>query len=539
MRLSAVSISCFFIHLVAIFDCSKVLAQSLALEAFGNAEIGRLADGERAFSNRDYQWKGVPDEIAGWEFTRLAGGGSTRLIVSSRHEATVWLAAAAKQAGQSLEGWERVEKWEFTYTDRERTSMQVYRRQIAAGQSLTVEQGAWAGGILFAPNLELTQQEVKVDLAGVPGIVIHHSPASTGRYLGSPGIVRLSDGRYLAKCDEFGPGSNEEQSGVTRVFRSADRGATWSEVARLDGMFWASVFVHRDAVYLLGTTKQYGRVVIRRSDDGGESWTEPKDDRTGLISPPGAYHTAPTPVLSHNGRLYKAIEDASLGKNWGERFGAMMFSAAVDSDLLDSASWTRSNVIQRDPNWLDGKFNAWLEGNPVATPTGEVLNLLRVQHPRDGWVAVTHLSADGKTLEFDSQRDFIRFPGGAKKFTIRRDEQTGDYWALSNPVLPEHAELEAGDVRNAVALLRSRNLIEWEIRCLVWHHPDVRRHGWQYLDWEMEGDDLIIASRTAWDDGLGGAHRTHDANLLTFHRLENFRELQLKDSVTQPGDSGR
>jgi hypothetical protein len=59
------------------------------------------------------------------------------------------------------------------------------------------------------------------------------------------------------------------------------------------------------------------------------------------------------------------------------------------------------------------------------------------------------------------------------------------------------------------------------------------------LDWEMEGDDLIIASRTAWDDGLGGAHRSHDANLLTFHRLENFRELQLKDSVTQPGDSGR
>jgi hypothetical protein len=210
MRLSAVSISCFFFHLVAIFDCGKVLAQSLAVEAFGNAEIGRLADGERAFSNRDYQWQGVPDEIAGWEFTRLAGGGSTRLIVSSRHEATVWLAAAAKQAGQSLEGWERVEKWEFEYTDRERTSMQVYRRQIAAGQQLTVEQGAWAGGILFAPNLELTQQEVKVDLAGVPGIVIHHSPASTGRYLGSPGMVRLSDGRYLAKCDEFGPGSNEE-----------------------------------------------------------------------------------------------------------------------------------------------------------------------------------------------------------------------------------------------------------------------------------------------------------------------------------------
>lgn len=539
MRSGSACVSWMLIHAVWLSVCTDVSAQTVSVEAIGSATVGRLVEGERAFSNRDYQWENVPDEISGWDFTRLAGGGRTRLIVSCNEEVTVWLAAATTQSGQSLEGWQRVENWEFAYSDRERTRMQVYRRKITAGQRVTVEQEAWAGGVLLAPNLELTQRETEVDLSGVPGVVIHHSPASTGRYLGSPGIVRLSDGRYLAKCDEFGPGSNEEQSGVTRVFRSADRGATWSQVARLDGMFWASVFVYRDAVYLLGTTKQYGRVVIRRSDDGGESWTEPKDERTGFISPPGAYHTAPTPVLSHNGRLYKAIEDASLGKNWGERFGAMMFSAPADSDLLDSASWSRSNVIPRDPNWLDGKFNAWLEGNPVATPTGEVLNLLRVQHPRDGWAAVTHLSADSRTLEFDPQRDFIRFPGGAKKFTIRRDEQTGDYWALSNPVLPEHAELEAGDVRNAVSLLRSRDLINWEVRCLVWHHSDVRRHGWQYMDWEIEGDDLIIVSRTAWDDGLGGAERTHDTNLLTFHRLANFRELQPFDSAIKPERLGR
>ena len=33
--------------------------------------------------------------------------------------------------------------------------------------------------------------------------------------------------------------------------------------------FWSSLFVHRDAVYLLGTSQQYGSIVIRRSDDGG------------------------------------------------------------------------------------------------------------------------------------------------------------------------------------------------------------------------------------------------------------------------------
>jgi hypothetical protein len=30
-------------------------------------------------------------------------------------------------------------------------------------------------------------------------------------------------------------------------------------------------------------------------------------------------------------------------------------------------------------------------------------------------------------------------------------------------------------------------------------------------------------SRTAFDDGLGGAHNAHDANFLTFHRIENIR----------------
>ena len=31
-------------------------------------------DGERAFSNRDYVWQGVPDRLLGWDFTQGAGG---------------------------------------------------------------------------------------------------------------------------------------------------------------------------------------------------------------------------------------------------------------------------------------------------------------------------------------------------------------------------------------------------------------------------------------------------------------------------------
>ncbi len=50
------------------------------------------------------------------------------------------------------------------------------------------------------------------------------------------------------------------------------------------------------------------------------------------------------------------------------------------------------------------------------------------------------------------------------------------------------------------------------------------KHGFQYLDWQFEGNDIIALSRTAYDDAEGEAHNQHDANFITFHRIENFRK---------------
>ena len=38
----------------------------------------------------------------------------------------------------------------------------------------------------------------------VPGTVIHHQPAATGLYIGSPSLCALPDGSYLASHDLFG-----------------------------------------------------------------------------------------------------------------------------------------------------------------------------------------------------------------------------------------------------------------------------------------------------------------------------------------------
>ena len=47
-------------------------------------------------------------------------------------------------------------------------------------------------------------------MSTVPGIVIHHSPASTKRYVGCPSIVVLPTGEYVASHSYFGPGATKE-----------------------------------------------------------------------------------------------------------------------------------------------------------------------------------------------------------------------------------------------------------------------------------------------------------------------------------------
>ena len=217
---------------------------------------------------------------------------------------------------------------------------------------------------------------------------------------------------------------------------------------------------------------------------------------------------------------------------WGGHFRAFMMSAPADADLLRAESWICSNRLARGSGWLGGQFNGWLEGNAVVTPDDQIVNILRVDfQPQGGKAAVVHLRGDGATATFDPTSDFIDFPGGCKKFTIRRDRKTGSYWALSNYVPPRHRNTNPERTRNTLALVHSDNLREWSVRSIVLYHPDPHRHGFQYVDWLVDGDDIIAASRTAYDDGLGGAHNQHDANYITFHRLRNFRELTMRDSV--------
>ncbi len=373
----------------------------------------------------------------------------------------------------------------------------------------------------------------------VPGTVIAYRDAAGGQYIGSPGITILPNGNYIATHDLFGKQSTEFSSAVSKVYLSSNRGKSWKEITTLDGQFWSKPFVHNKELYILGTDKHHGNVVIKKSTDGGYTWTKPIDSKSGLLLE-GEFHCAPMPIVSHNGYLWRAMERADGEiKKWGFRYGTFMMSIKDNADLLDASSWRSSNSLPYDSTYLKGDFGAWIEGNAVVTPEKKIVNILRVHNPKDKeneYAAIVNVSNDGLKSSFDKDRGFIKFPGGGKKFSIRYDEKTQRYLAIANYVPKEYrAKVQLDRVRNTQALVSSADLKTWTVHQILLQHPDTKKHGFNYIDWEFDGKDIIYVSRTAYDFGDKSARNYHDANFLTFHRLKGYKKSLKKsiDSIVQ------
>lgn len=358
-----------------------------------------------------------------------------------------------------------------------------------------------------------------------PGIVIAHTPAGSGVYIGSPSLALLPDGTYVAGHDDFGPGSAAD---TTTLFQSPDRGQSWTKWATVSGQYWSTLFVHHGDLYLIGTSQEYGDVVLRRSRDGGRTWTQPQDGRSGLLLTGGQYHCAPVPVVAHAGRIWRAMERREPPVGWAEHFSAFVLSVPEEADLLDARQWRVTQSLRYNLRW---PFCGWLEGNVVVTPSGDLVDMLRTDARGEEVAAAVQIGGDGRTLRFNPPTDLVQMPGACKKFTIRYDSASRRYWSLTNHV-PRPAPGDVpGAIRNTLALVCSSDLKDWEARSVLLHHPDPLRHGFQYADWHFDGEDIVAVVRTAYDDGQGGAHNFHDANFLTFHRVPHFRELVSQDPL--------
>ena len=341
--------------------------------------------------------------------------------------------------------------------------------------------------------------------------------AFSGRYLCSPSLVRHPDGFLLASMDLYA--ANAPQN-LTLIFRSDDEGKSWHYVSELMPCFWGKMFIHKGELYMLSCSTEYGDLLIGKSIDGGKSFSAPVTLLRGSNGKNGGVgvHKNPQNLMVQNGHLWCTMEWGS----WANKeycHAAMVASCPVDADLLDPTSWRFSKPVKFDrfaPELEDCAVPTMtIEGTLAVDPEGRLLNIMRFGKYHNALVYRVNTEDPDAPLTY--QR-CMEFPGNFSKFMIKYDAVSGQYVSIATRICaPEEAKH-----RNLLSLVASKDLVHWDVveDLLDYRAHDPKKVGFQYVDFEIEGEDIIYLCRTA----INNANSYHNSNYSTFHRIENFRD---------------
>ena len=374
--------------------------------------------------------------------------------------------------------------------------------------------------------------------------VIASSPAPDSVFLYTPAIAEGLDGRFVVAVDYGGPGTgildgprsdfgDYPAGNQIRVYLSDDKGRTWRETASRIPMMHEILFKAGDRLYMIGHS---GRLLITRSDDNGETWSEPA-----VLCPEPRWHQSCTAVDVYDGKVTLVYEKwVADGHPW-PGVGPVLMRADEQADLTQASNWKFSDLYDPDADMdaarpsgipvVGGKAAGILETNvvriynpshPFYDATGKSVVLLsrastgfpdigvmlRGYEREDGSLAIGRCHLDnGDVL-------FVHIPGANLKFHLVYDPKSELYWLL-------HSQIDGRmNARRRLALSYSPDLLHWTFAGLVAVGPTDRsaRH---YATMIVNGDDLCIVSRS----GDEQARNAHDGNIVTFHRVRNFRDL--------------
>lgn len=408
-------------------------------------------------------------------------------------------------------------------------------------------------------------------------VEVYRSPDPKTVYAYSPGLARLDSGRLVASMDQGGkalkeiPGIKTGADGKIwrgKIYTSDDRGRTWMHRGDMP-MLHARPFVAGKSVYVLGHAGDLG---IIRSDDCGETWSEPS-----WLTQGEQWHQAPCNVHYAHGKVYLVMEkntDASVREWPVSVFAPVVMAGDVNANLLQRDSWTFSNALSfsaaveqaGQPNLIGVPF--FTQGNtarkdsdewrPMAAPGWLETNIIQFTDPLHVWydatghtyhlwmrahTGSTNLAAIAKAVEDESGEItvslekapsgapmvYVPCPGGQMKFHILFDDVTQLFWLLSSQatdsmtrpeLLPANRFNLPNNERHRLVLHFSRNCVDW---CFAGRVADTGEYGQgrHYASMVIDGSDLHVLSRS----GDGDAKSAHDGNLITFHTIPEFRRL--------------
>lgn len=400
-------------------------------------------------------------------------------------------------------------------------------------------------------------------------VKVYESPDAQTIPVYNPSIVRSATGRLIASYNVSGRFSDIRGAGY--IVTSDDRGETWTERASAN-IGQTRLFTAGDKIYSIGSATP---LRIMMSADDGDTWTEPVPIAT------GTWHQTASNFIHSNGYVYLALEKR-LGRRidaWpvGE-FAPILLRGRIEDDLTIPENWTFSSELPFEriiPGYHDNELQidffgipfyaqsypgrnnlaarrsmspmGWLETNVVQIkdprhywydPMERTFHLLMRAHTgRTGYAAMAKVveQEDGsmrtmlETVPSGNEVLFLPMPGGQMRFHILQDDETGLYWLLGSQATdsmtraemlpPERFGLPDNE-RHRMVLHFSSNLVDWIFAGVVaiGDSPKEARH---YAAMAIDGDDLVILSRS----GDSRARSAHDGNLITFHRVRDFRNL--------------
>lgn len=338
----------------------------------------------------------------------------------------------------------------------------------------------------------------------------------SGQFLASPTIVRHPDGHLLASMDVF---KGDYPQNFTLIYRSDDDGASWKYVCELFPCFWGKLFIYNGEVYMISVSTEYGDLLIGKSSDGGNTWSEPVvllRGSGGKNGEPGV-HKNPMPVVEYDGRIWTTLEWGTWHRPY--KHPVMVMSAEAGADIMDPESWLYSEPVKYDPSWeglpSNGPAAGNIEGN-IMEINGGLYNVMRYHMPDDcGYGKIIAYKIDTKNPEAPIKFEkCLDLPANNSKFVIQYDERTKKFYTLANRIsCPELMHR-----RNLLSLFSSVDGEKWELVRDVYdfRDRDAMYAGVQYVDWIIEGDEILFLTRV----GLNLPDNFHNSNYITFDKIK-------------------
>jgi hypothetical protein len=180
-----------------------------------------------------------------------------------------------------------------------------------------------------------------------PYVTLWQATGKPHRMAGTPGMTILPQGRLVAtfqingdtgsmRNDAWGPWRG-------RVLLSDDHGQSWREATPFP-MTGARPIVAGKRLYVVGHN---AGICVMASEDGGESWSPPARIRTDEA---WAWYSQACSVVHTPDRVYFTMDHVTTEAGPPSRgvYAPVVMSAKLDSDWLQSDSWTFSNVLTYD-----------------------------------------------------------------------------------------------------------------------------------------------------------------------------------------------